>query len=44
MNSHYLFLTIHGFGVDPEKILECLRTEFPEWDISLSDEEFQKVR
>ena len=44
MNSYYLFLTIHGFGVDIEKIHEVLRTEFPEWMITLSDEEFKNVR
>ena len=44
MNSHYLYLTIHGHGVKLEKIHECLRTEFPDWDIVLSTEEFEDVR
>lgn len=44
MNSHYLFLTIHGHGVNMEDIEKTLRKEYPSWDITISDEEFENVR
>jgi len=44
MNTHTLFLTIHGHGVSKQKILDCLRIEYPEWDISISDEGFENER
>jgi hypothetical protein len=45
MNSHYLFLTIHGHGPNiKERVAEALRTELPECMTVVSDKEFEKVR
>jgi len=44
MNSHYLFLTIHGHGVDVKTIEKELQEKHPEWDITVSEKEFEQVR
>ena len=44
MNSHYLFLTIHGHGVIIKNLEKTLKDKYPYWGIKISDKEFENVR
>ena len=46
MNSHYLFLTIHGHDpkITMENIQKILQNSFPDCEVSVSNDEFEDVR
>lgn len=44
MNSYYLFVTIHGHGVNIKDVSRALKKGLPYCSVSVSDKKFKNVR